>query len=665
MIAFIKLIRIFVLLSSIASLVLLTAVEKLAAQTTDTRDLITALDTVSTQEGKVDILLALSDDTFNFDLQQSISHAREALKISESIGYERGIALANKQLGIGLAETGAFVEALGHLDKALTGFQELGDSLELANVYNNLGNQYSYGGNEIEARRYYDLALEMFENLKIPEKISALNNNIGTTFLNSGEPDSALSFLNRASITNLEIKNEEGLATNYINLGYAYADLGDFPKAVENYLKCIEIGKKTGNRAIQSVAYLNLGDAYLYTNELEKAIENTTMGLNIARADGYAYNEYTGLYTLGEIYEKKRDYKTALGWYLEAEELNEKLVNADNQAAMMNFQSEQLKKAQKAEIERINLLNEEQLKAEKFKNYMLLTAAASVLLMLLGASYYFMKKHRVTLQLAEQSVKIKEQSDKILEQAKDISAVNDTLRDRNLRLRKLNEEKNYLMSVVAHDLKSPLNQINGLVNVIKLTDDNLTKEQKECLGNIYVATDRLSEMVSKVLNREAIDSDQWVINKVKVDVRELLSDAIGNFQGVAERKNISLKKNFPSERADLFIDKQYLQQIIDNLLSNAIKFSPPGTEVEIGTYAQEDSLIIEVKDEGPGLTKTDMKNLFKEHMILSAKPTGDEISTGLGLSIVKNYTEKLGGEVWAESIAGQGASFMVRFPLTS
>ena len=108
-------------------------------------------------------------------------------------------------------------------------------------------------------------------------------------------------------------------------------------------------------------------------------------------------------------------------------------------------------------------------------------------------------------------------------------------------------------------------------------------------------------------------------------------------------------------------DKGFLIQIIENLVSNAVKFSPPNTKVEIEVSGNQ-NVLISVKDEGPGITKEDQTKLFGKYNILSAKPTGGEPSTGLGLSIVKKYIEEMGGKVWCESQIGKGATFYVSLP---
>ncbi len=111
------------------------------------------------------------------------------------------------------------------------------------------------------------------------------------------------------------------------------------------------------------------------------------------------------------------------------------------------------------------------------------------------------------------------------------------------------------------------------------------------------------------------------------------------------------------------VDKMYIAQVFENLLSNSVKFSPKNSQIYVRCYSITGKIRIEVQDEGQGILPEEMSRLFIKYQKLSAKPTGGEKSTGLGLSIVKQYVEAMQGRVWCESEPGQGATFIVEFAL--
>ena len=129
---------------------------------------------------------------------------------------------------------------------------------------------------------------------------------------------------------------------------------------------------------------------------------------------------------------------------------------------------------------------------------------------------------------------------------------------------------------------------------------------------------------------------------------------------VATEKSIVICEDLSSD-AIAIVDRGYADQVFENLLSNAIKFSPQNKKVYVSVVKKNGRIVAKVKDEGPGLSDDDKKKLFGKYQKLSAKPTGNETSTGLGLSIVKKFVEAMQGEIWCESTAGEGASFFVAF----
>ena len=141
----------------------------------------------------------------------------------------------------------------------------------------------------------------------------------------------------------------------------------------------------------------------------------------------------------------------------------------------------------------------------------------------------------------------------------------------------------------------------------------------------------------------------------------LLEELVEVYQADASKKQITVSLDCPQE---VYVagDASYLHQVYQNLLTNAIKFSPLGKHVLISLHEDPSGQVeVVVKDEGPGLSEADKKKLFQHFAKLSAKPTGGESSTGLGLTIVKKYVELMEGTIRCESEPGQGAAFITTF----
>jgi len=184
------------------------------------------------------------------------------------------------------------------------------------------------------------------------------------------------------------------------------------------------------------------------------------------------------------------------------------------------------------------------------------------------------------------------------------------------------------------------------------------------IEHITKAARNLSDMVSDLLSQAMADAMDIEIHKEVVNVAALAAEQCATNQPLAAKKNQKLLLSAP-EQLSASCDADRLRVAIDNLISNAIKYSPQHSTIRISVSQQAEGVTISVADEGPGLPPEDMARLFGRFQRLSAKPTGGESSTGLGLSIVKRIANLHGGSVVAESGgAGSGTTFAIRLPVT-
>ncbi len=258
--------------------------------------------------------------------------------------------------------------------------------------------------------------------------------------------------------------------------------------------------------------------------------------------------------------------------------------------------------------------------------------------------------------------KLKNQKLKIEIQSQNIEQQNIQLENRNKRLNSLNEEKNNLIKILAHDLRSPISHVEGIAQLLLLKGNDFTEEEKaKHLTLIMNASKRLSKMISNVLDIDAIENERVNIFLERINVTETTQHIIDSFERQLQNKNITA--HFLPFESICFINADMLlyTEIIENLLSNAIKFSPRDKSIIVSVKNEAGWVVISIKDEGPGLSNEDKLLIFKKFQKLSARPTGGEPSTGLGLSIVKKYTELMYGQISYYSVLGEGTRFSVKF----
>lgn len=237
------------------------------------------------------------------------------------------------------------------------------------------------------------------------------------------------------------------------------------------------------------------------------------------------------------------------------------------------------------------------------------------------------------------------------------------LRVQNDHLEKLNEEKNDLMSIVAHDLKNPLTQIKGLVSILELSNNQLNLEQQQLIEKIKTVTDTQHEQITGFLDAQSFEDSFEETVFEKVHVRRILETVLDEMLAQAIAKGIRLTYIKNASR-NLTIEgrEDWLFKIISNLVSNAIKFSSSGTEIFIEVKSTKEQVVIQIRDEGQGFNKDELKYVFRKNKILSATPTANESSSGVGLYIVKKYVDQMHGWVTVESEEGKGSTFFVTLP---
>lgn len=265
--------------------------------------------------------------------------------------------------------------------------------------------------------------------------------------------------------------------------------------------------------------------------------------------------------------------------------------------------------------------------------------------------------------LMDQSDYLHEANQTISNMHREVEKQKDEILRKNEELLILNNEKNNLIGIVAHDLKSPLNQIRGLLSLMKHSFTDRPDETLQYIEMMEGSSERLSDMIGKILDVEAIESKSLNLILEPTNLAKILHVLADRYKLAAQQKQIEICRSLGEDGVSACVDRGYAEQVLENLISNAIKFSPLGKRVYITLSQDNGHAICEIRDEGPGLTESDKKMLFGKYQKLSARPTGNETSTGLGLSIVKKFVEAMNGRIWCESEAGKGASFFVSFPV--
>jgi signal transduction histidine kinase len=225
------------------------------------------------------------------------------------------------------------------------------------------------------------------------------------------------------------------------------------------------------------------------------------------------------------------------------------------------------------------------------------------------------------------------------------------------------QEKNELLDIAAHDLKNPLTAISLTASLVEAHGASMARHDLEnYMSDINRSAANMVEIIERLVLVNTLETGNTVLSCCAVDIGALAHEVVEAYAVRARAKQLTLQHALPSHPLLALSDRTATRIVLDNLISNAVKYSPPGRSIDIRVHSSAGVVRVEIADQGPGLTHDDQQRLFRKYARLSAKPTANEQSTGVGLSIVKSLVTRMNGRVWCESAIGQGATFIVELP---
>ena len=229
-------------------------------------------------------------------------------------------------------------------------------------------------------------------------------------------------------------------------------------------------------------------------------------------------------------------------------------------------------------------------------------------------------------------------------------------------LRELDELKSNFLSLMSHDLKTPIAKVQALTERLFREASGLNTEQKEILAGIQRSNEELAQYILSLLNFQKIESQEIRLNKKSADINLLIEEVVERLEPLAQDKKISLQMELEPMFSAEF-DEQLIRQVLNNLIDNAIKYNVAGTVVIIRSADQGDFLEVSVSDNGIGLEEEQKARLFQKFSRKEPGTAERVKGTGLGLYLAKYFIELHGGSIHAESTKGQGACFRFRLPV--
>ncbi|PIQ27032.1 hybrid sensor histidine kinase/response regulator [bacterium (Candidatus Blackallbacteria) CG17_big_fil_post_rev_8_21_14_2_50_48_46] len=245
----------------------------------------------------------------------------------------------------------------------------------------------------------------------------------------------------------------------------------------------------------------------------------------------------------------------------------------------------------------------------------------------------------------------------------ELKQARDTIAENARHLAALNQEKDQILNIAAHDLKNPLASILLMAEMVQIREGHLAPEKiLDYANNIYQDANRMLLIITNLLDVNKIESGRIQPQWQNWPLHEIFTRLRREYQPLADQKEILLMLSEPAQELNVKTDPLLLFQLLDNLISNALKFSSAGKQVWLRLKEEPESLLLEIEDQGPGFSPEDQTQMFQKFARLSAQPTGGENSTGLGLAIVQRLAQMLDIDLVYTTEQGKGTCFALKVP---
>jgi len=229
------------------------------------------------------------------------------------------------------------------------------------------------------------------------------------------------------------------------------------------------------------------------------------------------------------------------------------------------------------------------------------------------------------------------------------------------RFREAEELKSTFISVISHELKTPVSLIKGYAGTLRRKDASWDeKTLRESLAVIEEESDRLNALIDNLLDASRLQAGALSLSMDDVALDDVSRRIVAKFRTQAKKHHLVV--DFPPEFPAVQGDEARLEQVLSNLLTNAIKYSPDGGTVRVGGRVLPDAVVITVSDQGIGIAPAEQTRIFDAFYRVDDAPTRRTQGTGLGLFLAKAVVEAHGGHIWVESDPGRGTTFSFSLP---
>lgn len=630
---------------------------------------------------RVSTLLLLSAEYEYVDMTKSRKFTEDAIRLVEDKNISKLKSKAYQSLGSIYRIGGDYQAALRADNIALEASMLVNDSSRMATAYNNVAHDYYDMGDYDEAYHYFTQCYRIASSIGDSLVMAITIHNVGRVYKELGQFDRAMEQLELSRNISRKIGDLEGEPYSLSEIGDVLLRQEKYDSALAALKKTLELSRKHRLRVLEPKTMINIAQIYVNRNDINTALayydtayqqydqSNDKFGIaevNLGRGLAYMHQkkyddamrliqgslndakalnakilELQCFYHLSSLWEKRGDYKKALEYFRQHKQVEDTLFSQDMQSKLLadqlRFETES-KDSQIAALSRAQRRQKDEIKKQEFVRNILVVVMALSAILLITVYRSGQRRRKINTLLLQHQEEMEKRSEE---------------------LEKLNQVKDKFFSIISHDLRSPINALAGLLDLLDKGAISPT-ELPEHIKELRTRFHHTRTLLNNLLDWTLLQMDKLNLQATRIDVHKIVEENI-QLLGPMQGKDILIKNEIPSPCL-AFADSNTINLVIRNLITNAVKFTNDGGEVYIRGKEGSGEWQISVQDNGIGMKPEILRILFDKTAPYTTRGTANEKGTGLGLILCKEFVEKNGGKIWVESQEGKGSTFFFTLP---
>jgi len=640
---------------------------------------------------------------------EGIAYGLRSIKVAGKVNMRQCAGYANLQIGRSYNRKANYPEALQYYMNALKIFDNLHNKGYSAQCLNGMGSVYIRLNNYEKAIGCFTNALQLGIETGNKKECMADNSNLEVVYEQQGNLAKAIDYALAAKKIAVETGDKPNEITISLNIGNIYSTQKNYSKAMDTYAGVLKENEKLGDTGIWAACYGSMGEAMITlvtdstthdplikngkSANLHKANEYLAKAISYAQKmkDRQSIMEYSGY--LASSYSLLGDYKTAYGHYQEYVALKDSLFSSDNNVKIGNLETKREADLKQEQVE-INRLQ----KNKERNEFVFFVIGICLLLTVIILIFNYYRKQKqanskletTNKQLAEEKIRSDELTNSLQESVTQKDELAVSLQESLVQKEELATQltissnmKSRFLANISHELRTPVTLLTGMLELMKDESGEWGAESDgkragsgagngergaksgERLEVAYNNSRKLQYMIEEILDLSRLEHKEPELNAETKEIAPLLRRMVYAFETFIEKSHLSLEfKEENTHGIHISVDENKLEKIVNNLVYNAVKFNRKGGWIRVAVNLTDDKheLVFTVSNTGKGITAADLPHIF-ERFYQGDTATAKAEGMGIGLSLVKEFTLLMGGEVMASSTEGESTAFTLRFPV--